>query len=361
MTGSYHFSVYNNKIRYEFDINRNITIIKGNSATGKTTLLDILNKVLLEENSGFTVITDAKFVVFRNVYNQSWKDTFIRNKNHIVFIDEDYRFVHDKEFLSILQESGCYAVIVSRDPIESLPYSIKSVYGIRESSKYGGLAPIVNEFYELYDIDSIDLPKINRVCTEDKKAGKQFFYSVFENSSIIVDDAGGKSNIKNDLNKNDNTLYIVDGAAFGSNIEEFLYYKNESKRNSFIWAPESFEYLLLKSNIINIESIKDILNNPVNYIESSEYVSWERFFTALLIKCTTGTIYKYSKSELNEIYKQDKVKSKIVDSFNDKIKSFIKSNTYNNIYTKQDKNENTIVDKKSALDRLVDLASKEQR
>lgn len=43
MKGKYSVFVQNNRLRYEFTISRNITIIRGDSATGKTTLLDLLN------------------------------------------------------------------------------------------------------------------------------------------------------------------------------------------------------------------------------------------------------------------------------------------------------------------------------
>lgn len=42
MKGKYSVFVQNNRLRYEFTISRNITIIRGDSATGKTTLLDLL-------------------------------------------------------------------------------------------------------------------------------------------------------------------------------------------------------------------------------------------------------------------------------------------------------------------------------
>ena len=38
-------------------------------------------------------------------------------------------------------------------------------------------------------------------------------------------------------------------------------------------------WIILSSDIFEI---KAILNNPPDYIESSDYVSWERFFTDLL-------------------------------------------------------------------------------
>lgn len=39
MKGNYHIVVQNNRLRYELDVKRNITLICGDSATGKTTLL----------------------------------------------------------------------------------------------------------------------------------------------------------------------------------------------------------------------------------------------------------------------------------------------------------------------------------
>ena len=41
MKGKYNITVKNNVLQYQFEIRRNITIIKGNSATGKTTLIDM--------------------------------------------------------------------------------------------------------------------------------------------------------------------------------------------------------------------------------------------------------------------------------------------------------------------------------
>ena len=44
MKGKYHIVIQNNKLRYELDIRRNITIIRGDSATGKTKLIQLLEQ-----------------------------------------------------------------------------------------------------------------------------------------------------------------------------------------------------------------------------------------------------------------------------------------------------------------------------
>ena len=44
MTGSVHIIVQNERIKYEFVLRRNLTIIRGDSATGKTTLVDMIRE-----------------------------------------------------------------------------------------------------------------------------------------------------------------------------------------------------------------------------------------------------------------------------------------------------------------------------
>ena len=48
MKGQYSVSVQNNKVKYEFSIRRNITIVQGDSATGKTTLVDLIREYQLD-------------------------------------------------------------------------------------------------------------------------------------------------------------------------------------------------------------------------------------------------------------------------------------------------------------------------
>ena len=60
MKGSYHIIVQNKRIRYEFDIRRNITIIRGDSATGKTTLFDMITLAAKNGDSSGVMIQCEK-------------------------------------------------------------------------------------------------------------------------------------------------------------------------------------------------------------------------------------------------------------------------------------------------------------
>ena len=63
MKGQYRVTIFNKRLRFEFDIRRNITVVRGDSATGKTTLIGMLSNY--EQNgvaSGITVNCTKKCV-----------------------------------------------------------------------------------------------------------------------------------------------------------------------------------------------------------------------------------------------------------------------------------------------------------
>lgn len=70
-----------------------------------------------------------------------------------------------------------------------------------------------------------------------------------------------------------------------------------------LYFSESFEWIILKSGVLGNNDIQSIRNSPEEYIDSKKYVSWERFFTALLIEQTqNGKYMRYIKTKLPEYY-----------------------------------------------------------
>ena len=67
MKGSYEIIIRNNRIQYKFTVYRNITILRGDSATGKTTLIEMVNAFSKDGvDSGIEVLC-KKSVWFLNV------------------------------------------------------------------------------------------------------------------------------------------------------------------------------------------------------------------------------------------------------------------------------------------------------
>ena len=60
-------------------------------------------------------------------------------------------------------------------------------------------------------------------------------------------------------------------------------------------------------------SVNAILEHPADFIESSEFFSWERFFTNLLEQRTKDVPYmRYDKAKLPEFYLQEENLEKII-------------------------------------------------
>ena len=207
-----------------------------------------------------------------------------------------------------------YYVIVSREALPALPYSVEEIYGIRTSGKYGTLKQSYHEFYRIYGTDAVKTEvKPETVITEDRNSGYQFFQSICSEHDLECCSADGKSNIFRLLKerKEERVLVIADGAAFGPEMDRVLQLLTE-RENSALYLPESFEWLILSSDIWTDNEIREILSTPYDYIESKDFFSWERYFTALLIEKTKGSYLAYSKKKLNTRYLNDKIKAAVL-------------------------------------------------
>lgn len=315
MKGSYWFRAKSKKVLFEFSIRRNITVIKGDSATGKTTLLRILYEYLrMGKQSGYAVSTNVSYYVYiRDEVGRDWKDALYPLKNTVIFIEENNEFVFTKEFASFVKKSGNYFVFVTRAPLKILPYSIHEIYEIITDGKRTDIKESYHEFREIYsNYPIIENNKIQNIVTEDSNSGYQFWTHAFKNSHVTSSNGNGNL-IKQveELGPGD-ALVIADGAAFGSLMESCMSsFQVQTDRRISLWLPESFEYLILKSGVLKSEKITQILENISEYVECEKYESWESFFTELLVTLTAGGVEKYSKNVLNAYYLQDWIVDKI--------------------------------------------------
>ena len=313
MKGRYHIRVENDRIRYDFEVKRNITVIQGDSATGKTNLVELISAYYNDrEKSGISITCERECVV---IGGRDWEVMLRSMSEKIIFIDEGNSFVKSDLFGRYVGESDNYFVIVTREGLPNLSYSVDEIYGIRQSSKYAGLKKTYNEMFKIYaSIKHAVNSEINTVIVEDTNSGYEFFDSIVRDE-INCESAGGKSRIKKILrnNKEDTIVVIADGAAYGSEMRETIEQIRIHGNRTILYLPESFEWLLLESDILDDPEVREILTRPEEYIDSKEYASWERYFTALLRKKTEGTYLQYNKSGLNPSYLRDREKTKILD------------------------------------------------
>ena len=312
MKGKYKVIVRNNKLHYEFEIKRNITIIQGDSATGKTTLINMLRQAEnLGESSGVDVLSNVPCRILEGV---SWKLILQNTAGTIFFIDEENAFINTEEFAAEVRGSDNYFVLITRENLYNLPYSVEEIYGLYASGRYQNTKKIYQQMYRIYS-DIQELPiKPELFIVEDSNSGYEFFKAVSDERNLECESAGGKSNIFSKIKnvKNREVCVIADGAAIGPEMNG-LYEISHKKKNIHLYLPESFEWIVLKSGLIDGREIRKILETPELFIDSKKYFSWERFFTNLLIEKTKNSYLQYRKSAINKTYLHSKNKEKILN------------------------------------------------
>ena len=310
MIGKHHVNIETTSLKYSFDIRRNITVIQGDSATGKTTLIELLTDYKrLGPGQGINVSSDIPVYVYTGD-GKNWEYDLNAVNKSLIFIDEDYSFIFKKEFAKYLFGSDNYYIFITRKPLYELPYSTQEIYGIRTSGKYHFPEQVYNEFYPIYPSQySVKNDKKLLILVEDKEAGYQFYRNVVGENRCIC--AEGNSKLYSKMLETDSSnglLIIADGAAFGSFIDKIVKYSFINKHLA-LYFPESFEWMILNSGILHDSKITEILNHPEDYIDNRQYISWERYFTALLQdKTLKDPIKKYSKSSLSTFYTGENAK-----------------------------------------------------
>jgi hypothetical protein len=114
---------------YEFELKGKVSILAGDSGTGKSTLVDLvadlkkpLTDMVLECDLPCTALSQEP---------QKWDDEL--QSNSVLFIDDAHPFLASEDIAKI-RESNCYFVIASRDaPVD---YNSDNVFKIASSGNY---------------------------------------------------------------------------------------------------------------------------------------------------------------------------------------------------------------------------------
>ena len=312
MRGTQQKKKKNRDASFKFDLYRNITIVRGNSGTGKTTLFEMIaDYTRLHEASGVNISCDKECVALIDI---DWKNQLSNISDSIVFIDEGAKYLKTKEFAGTIKNTDNYYVIFNRESLHDLPYSVEEIYEIKASGKFHKFIKMYksNSKHIYYKDKAAGKMKFDILLTEDSNSGYQFYQHYFDGSTVQCFSSSSNSAIFKWLKEHENqkVFVVADGAAFGSEIDRIL--KLRSSDNIRLCLPESFEWLILKSGLIKTDDITEILQNPSEHIESAEFFSWENFFERYLIDNTVDTPFQYAKKEINPVYLNESNAEKII-------------------------------------------------
>lgn len=316
--GAERILVRTNKIQYDIVLNRRITIIKGDSARGKS----YLYKLIKDSKSldSVTCISERDVDVFE--YSKNLDMNLSSYEGSILFLDEDNPLISNKEFLSLIFKYDIWFVFISRDDTDlNISYSIEEVYDLKNSGKYFYLEKHYKE-----NINSKS--NLNKLITEDSKSG----YQLFSKLDYECIPANGNSNLVSLAidSLNYGCTFIFDSANFGQYMQQLYDLAILGKID--LIAVESFEYMLLKSSLFKKDvEVQSVLDFPQNYV-SSEFKTWENFFEYFLNYIMMKHNGRgYSKSKLSycfskECCKQNESCDLISSSVRDKIYDILKCN-----------------------------------
>lgn len=284
------------KLIFDLEIENRVTIIRGESATGKSTLLRYIQE---SENMRINIESPKKLLVTNK---ESLKNVLAMSKtgelsnDYIYFLDEDDG-VDSPEIGSIINNSKNMFVIITRDTsLPNINYGIDQIYEFKKSGKYN----ILKRKYStnLNTNHQINLLKLDKIIVEDGGSAFEFYKTL---SRFKVNSSFGNSNIQKSLK--DNQVVIIDSLGFGPYIKNLNSFK--SNKNIFVIYPKSFEWLILESLFgkekINVET----------------YKNEEDFYYKKLKLVMSGYKRNYSKSKIDGWFTEEPQKSKIFDKIDE--------------------------------------------
>lgn len=315
MIGSYHIRVaQRRRLSFDFTVRRNITLVGGDSGTGKTTLFNLVAAHMREgERSGVTIQCERPCVALTDF---DWQHQLENTADSIVFIDEGMRFVESEDFARAVRDSSNYFVLFTRTDLPNLPFSINEIYEIKTSGKRHRFAPLYPQRDGMRYSLSSAAPKhdFDVLLTEDSKSGFEFFASRFAGGRVECVSGNNNAGLVAWLNAHagQRVFAVADGAAFGAYAQRTLQLQARYRDTMVVCLPESFEWLLMKSGVFHSKTLEKILEDPSAWVDSGEFTSWEQFFTHLIKEESFGTAFAYQKGSLSDAYKAPKNADKVM-------------------------------------------------
>lgn len=316
-------------VRYscELQLRNKLTCIIGDSGRGKTEFTRQLQYPLTKVtvSNGYQVVNltnvlfqqSLQFALRHNKNNDKvskFLNEYWRNLDNVpyqncILIIDDEEFIKTEEFAVYYNtDVSNYFVIIDRSDLHQLSYSPSSIYKFVAQGKNHYIA-------KYYDFNWDPEAHIDYIIVEGVGSDYIFFKEMFKSKFVVCNpmqfsglNSGGRFNVVKMIETNTNIfqgktiMLLVDYCAFGSNIQSLQ--DLCSKLNMrLLLNPKylSFEYMLLKSNLIKCD-IDNLLSK-----EQVTCSNVEEYCTRMLREVTNGTYYAYSKagSDFSVCYYKD--------------------------------------------------------
>lgn len=194
MDGAYHVQIKTKRLQYDFTIHQKYTVIRGDSATGKTSLYRLLEL----SQRGVVQVSCPVQCLPASALGEDWTFWLQPRRDTILFFDDTDDFVLTDAFAAAARSSDNYFVFLHREPMPHIPYSVHGVYEMKTSGSEHFLEPLYQE----------DPSSTHPSCT------------------VATDSGSGISNLYQDLlshgAKGEDMLVLAAGTACGCELDRIL-------------------------------------------------------------------------------------------------------------------------------------------
>lgn len=248
---NFSIELINYEYHYLIQVKSRITVILGDSSTGKTNLIRKLDK----EYKSFSIASKYE------LYTVHYRNTALMGHVHDVclLVDLDEELSEDViDFINKTDvvKDNIYFILFGRRGLKNLPISIDNLY---EFKVIKGITKNIQKYSS--EMLYLTEDKVKQFVTEDSKSGYKFIKECFSNTESL----NGASNYRRLLK--DDSLVFIDALGFGGYISEFLSYVKHERKNVQYILWRSFEYFLYHNVFNGSDEEIDSINLEHEYVK----------------------------------------------------------------------------------------------
>lgn len=222
-------SIESRRVCYKLDIKFRLNIVRGSSATGKSSLLYVLHLQNTKINSPYPIVTNLEYGSLATL--EALKD----KSRHIIILDEDFPELNHKLLYKFMLETDHIWIIISRKPFKHWAYPLHAVYQLSETGNQITLSQMYSE--------SLLPRRILKCYTEDGKSLYHFLRIYYSNIYSLE----GKDKLDPE-NIDPDSLILLDELGAGSMFELLDTSQTKlARKRSCIYLMPSFEGLVLQT------------------------------------------------------------------------------------------------------------------
>lgn len=283
---------------YNIQIFDRISVVLGDSGTGKTYLFDAINHALNGEdpwtyncfnNLDTSIKIDVYTVNSIAIFNNIIKNT----TGALIIIDEDTtENIRKNNLVRTMQKSKNYFLLLDRQMVSKIDVNIKSMFVVEECRYKKHKTFKVKNAIEMHtvDVNTKDISNIKYMITEDTKSGKVFWEKTLSKIQLLEFKEYGNGsiakNIEEALNKIDGILLVaLDYDKGGIQMQHICNSKNIDLSRVLFISMESFEELVCNSEFIlkKYTMLRNLVRDYKLYI-TCDVDSTGKYFSTLLFK-----------------------------------------------------------------------------